>query len=167
MRPRIVELFLEYLRGYLFDPSGHAVKLIYRLSAPDSDRITARFKKRMAWISLVRKYGCYVSTSAKIGRGLVLPHPIGIVVGEGAIVGDFVTIYQHVTLGRLRAETDAYPIVEDNVVLFSGAVVLGGIKIGRGSVIGAHSVVIHDVPPYSLCVGAPARIVKKLTSVIT
>ena len=92
--------------------------------------------------------------------GLCLPHPVGVVIGEGSVIGTDVTIYQGVTLGRASHEVDAYPTIDDGAVIYAGATLLGPIRIGRNAVVAAHSVVLSDVPDFATVVGAPARIVR-------
>jgi serine O-acetyltransferase len=99
-----------------------------------------------------------------IGPGLVIPHPYGTILGAGKI-GTNVTIYQQVTLGAKLADylyvLDDRPIVEDDVIITAGAKIIGPIKLGRGCIIGANSVVLDDVPPGCLAVGVPAVIKQK------
>ena len=98
---------------------------------------------------------------ARIGEGLFIDHGTGVVIGETAEIGDDVTIYQGVTLGGTGFATGKrHPTVEDNVTIGSGAKLLGPIRIGHGSKIGANSVVIHDVPPNSTVVGVPGHPVR-------
>lgn len=95
--------------------------------------------------------------SILLPRSTQLPHPIGIVVGHDAEVGANVRIQQHVTLGRpVPEESAGYPTVQDDVVIGTGATVLGDITIGEGATIGANSVVLDDVSPGSTVAGAPA-----------
>ncbi len=103
-----------------------------------------------------------IHPAARIGRRVFIDHGIGVVIGETAIVGDDVTIYQGVTLGGVSAtKGKRHPTVENGVVIGSGAKVLGNITIGANSKIGANSVVIKNVPPDSTAVGIPARVIKK------
>ncbi|MBR0969955.1 MULTISPECIES: serine O-acetyltransferase [Bradyrhizobium] len=118
-----------------------------------------RALSRLVWRSTVRNYGCYVAPAARLGAGLCLPHPVGIVIGEGSVIGNDVTIYQGVTLGRASHDVDAYPSIDDGAVIYAGATLLGRIRIGRNAVVAAHSVVLSDVPDFATVVGAPARIV--------
>lgn len=108
--------------------------------------------------SYIISYGNYISLEAKIGEGLVLPHPTGIVIGDGSIIGNNVMIYQNVTLGRSTSEQARYPQIGDNAIIYAGSVLLGDIKIGKGAIVGANSVVTIDVPENCTAVGAPARI---------
>jgi len=79
----------------------------------------------------------------------------------GVRIGHDVRIYQHVTLGSARRGTASYPIVNDQAVLFSGAVIVGNIEVGKGAVIGANAVVLKSVPEGHSAVGNPARVVGK------
>jgi serine O-acetyltransferase len=111
-----------------------------------------------------RRYGCYISRRAKIGPRLRLPHPVGIVIGDGVVIGNGCTIYQHVTLGGRRLgdwQHGRYPVVGNDVVLFAGAVIAGSIAIGHHSTVGANAVVLDDVPADSTAVGNPARVPPK------
>jgi len=94
-----------------------------------------------------------------LGEGLSLPHPIGIVIGEGAVIGKDVTIYQNVTLGRSNNNVSAYPSIGDNATLYSGATILGDVTVGEWAVVGANSTVLLDVPARATVVGSPARVI--------
>lgn len=101
-----------------------------------------------------------IHPAATIGRRVFIDHAVGVVIGETAIIGNDVLIYQQVTLGGVSLTTGKrHPTLEDNVVIGSGAKVLGNITIGAGSKVGANSVVVKDVPPFSTAVGVPARII--------
>jgi serine O-acetyltransferase len=105
--------------------------------------------------------GIEIHPAAQIGRGLFIDHGMGVVIGETAELGDDVTLYQGVTLGGTGfACGKRHPTVEDNVTIGSGAKLLGPIRVGHGSKIGANSVVIHDVPPNSTVVGNPGHPVR-------
>jgi len=118
-------------------------------------RIALRYKYK-----LLTKRGCDVSYKAIIGKGLKLPHPIGIVIGEGVVIRDDVTIYQQVTLGSHGkvGEDLAYPTIENNVKIYAGAKIIGGVTIGENSVVGANTLVNKDVPPKSVAYGIPCKI---------
>jgi serine O-acetyltransferase len=91
---------------------------------------------------------------------LFIDHGLGVVIGETAIVGDDVTLYQGVTLGGTGKEHGKrHPTIEDNVVIGGGAKVLGNITVGRNSRIGAGSVVLRNVPEHSTVVGVPGHII--------
>ncbi|MHB9095221.1 MAG: serine O-acetyltransferase, partial [Eubacteriales bacterium] len=104
--------------------------------------------------------GIEIHPGAKIGEGLFIDHGTGVVIGETAEVGNNVTVYQGVTLGGTGKEKGKrHPTVGNNVVISTGAKVLGNIKIGDNSRIGAGSVVLRDVPPNTTGVGVPGKIV--------
>jgi serine O-acetyltransferase len=106
--------------------------------------------------------GIEIHPGAKIGEGLFIDHGMGVVIGETCEIGDNVTIYQGVTLGGTGKDVGKrHPTVGSNVMVGSGAKVLGPIIIGNNSKIGAGSVVLKDVPEDSTVVGVPARAVKR------
>jgi len=123
---------------------------------------------RRGWIVLPRLIsyisriltGIEIHPGAKIGEGLFIDHGTGVVIGETAEIGRNVTIYQGVTLGGTGKEKGKrHPTIGDNVVIASGAKVLGSFKVGDNSKIGAGSVVLREVPPNSTVVGIPGRVV--------
>lgn len=106
--------------------------------------------------------GIEIHPGAKIGKNLFVDHGMGVVIGETAIIGDNVLLYQGVTLGGTGLEKGKrHPTIGDNVVIGAGANVLGNITVGDNSYIGANAVVIKDVPPNSTVVGVPGRITKQ------
>jgi len=150
---------LEVLLCY---PGLHAVWL---------HRIAHAFYTR-GWVLLPRMIsnftrfmtGIEIHPGAKIGEGLFIDHGTGVVIGETAEIGDNVTIYQGVTLGGTGKEKGKrHPTVGNNVVIATGAKVLGSFKIGYNAKIGAGSVVLKDVPPNSTVVGIPGQVVSKQT----
>jgi serine O-acetyltransferase len=103
--------------------------------------------------------GVEIHPGARIGRRVFIDHGMGVVIGETAVVGDDVLIYQGVTLGGTgKAKGKRHPTIEPECVLGVGAKILGDIKVGRASRIGAGAVVIRDVPPRCTVVGVPGRI---------
>lgn len=118
----------------------------------------ARFISQRA----ARKTGIEIHPGATIGKGFFIDHGSGVIIGETAIVGDNVTLYQGVTLGGTGKETGKrHPTLGDNVMVSAGAKIIGSFKIGENSKIGAGSVVIEEVPPNCTVVGVPGRIVKR------
>lgn len=106
--------------------------------------------------------GTEIHPGARIGKGVFIDHAAGVVIGESAIVGDNVTLFQGVTLGATGNEKTwkRHPTLEAGVFVGSGARILGPVTVGKNAKIGAGSVVVKDVPPETTVVGVPARIVK-------
>ena len=107
--------------------------------------------------------GIEIHPGAKIGRGLVIDHGMGVVIGETAEIGDNVRLYHGVTLGGTgKDKGKRHPTVGNNVVIGAGAKVLGSIYIGSNSKIGANSVVLNNVPEGATAVGIPAKNIIKI-----
>jgi serine O-acetyltransferase len=100
-----------------------------------------------------------IALTADLGGGLVLPHPLGIVIHKGSKIGPNCMIFQHVTLGFSGGKIPGAPTVGGHVDIGAGAVLLGGITVGDHARIGANAVVLIDVPAGKTAVGVPARIV--------
>ncbi len=110
---------------------------------------------------LIFKRNCEISYKAEIGNNFILAHPVSIVIGAGVIIKNNVTIFQNVTLGshgKGKLKPKKYPTIENNVTIYAGAVIIGGIKIGENSVVGANTVVNTDVPSNSIAIGNPCKI---------
>jgi serine O-acetyltransferase len=129
-----------------------------------AQRLHARGFRRLAKLtSLVNFiiFGIEVPPRLAIGPGLVIPHTQGTIIGAGH-VGSHVTIYQQVTLGAKFADfsfdPSKRPYICDRVIITAGAKILGPVRIGEGAIVGANAVVLCDVPPMSVAVGVPARI---------
>jgi len=103
-----------------------------------------------------------IHPAAQIGKRLFIDHGVGVVIGETAIIGDDVLLYQQVTLGGVSlSKGKRHPTVQNGVVIGAGAKVLGNITIGENSKVGANSVVLKDVPPNSTAIGVPAKIIQR------
>jgi len=116
------------------------------------------------WVSQrgVRKTGIEIHPGARIGKGLFIDHGSGVIIGETAVLGNNVTLYQGVTLGGTGKEKGKrHPTLQDNVMVSAGAKILGSFTIGANSKIGAGSVVLKEIPPNCTVVGVPGRIVKR------
>jgi serine O-acetyltransferase len=106
--------------------------------------------------------GIEIHPGARIGQSFFIDHGMGVVIGETSIVGDNVTLYQGVTLGGTGKETGKrHPTLGDNIVVGTGAKILGNIMIGSNSYIGANAVVLKSVPPNSTVVGVPGHVTKQ------
>lgn len=100
-----------------------------------------------------KKYNCYISPKAEIGKNIIFPHPVGIVIGEGVKIGDNCVIYQNVTLGRKNRDIAEYPVIEDNVTIYCNSTIIGNVKVGSNSIIGCNTVVMKSIDNNSVCVG--------------
>jgi len=121
-----------------------------------------RFLLLARWLSQVARFltGIEIHPGAKIGRRFFIDHGLGVVIGETAVVGNDVTLYQGVTLGGTGKEHGKrHPTIEDNVVIGGGAKVLGNITVARNCRVGAGSVVLRSVPEHSTVVGVPGHII--------
>lgn len=141
--------------------SGFHAVLAYRLSHKlyeNDNRFAARLVSQTARFLT----GIEIHPGAKIGKGLFIDHGSAVVIGETAEIGDNCTIYQGVTLGGTGKHTGKrHPTLGDNVMVGSGAKVLGPFKVGDNAKIAANAVVLDEVPANSTAVGIPARVVKK------
>ena len=140
-------------------PGFHAILLhrlahrLYRMHCPLLPRL----------ISQVGRFftGIEIHPGARIGRRFFIDHGMGVVIGETSEIGDDVLLYQGVTLGGTGKEKGKrHPTLGNNVVVGTGAKILGNIRIGAHVKVGAGSVVIHPVPDYSTVVGIPGRVVR-------
>ena len=106
--------------------------------------------------------GIEIHPGAQIGRGLFIDHGSGVVIGETAIIGDYCTLYQGVTLGGTGKDTGKrHPTLGDHVMVGAGAKLLGNFTVGSGAKIAAGAVVLGEVPENSTAVGIPARVVRR------
>src|ERR1700730_337213 len=147
-----VEIFLCY-------PGFHAILLhrlahrVYAVGFVLLARILAQLNRALT--------GIEIHPAARIGRRFFIDHGMGVVIGETTIIGDDVLLYQGVTLGGTGKEKGKrHPTIGNSVVIGTGAKILGNIRIGNHTKVGAGSVVIRSVPDYSTVVGVPARVVR-------
>jgi len=107
--------------------------------------------------------GIEIHPGAQIGKNLFIDHGMGLVIGETAILGDNITLYQGVVLGGFGNIKDKgqkrHPTIKNNVIIGAGAKVLGNIIVGAGATIGANAVVVKDIPDNTIAVGIPAKII--------
>jgi serine O-acetyltransferase len=104
--------------------------------------------------------GIEIHPGARIGAGVFIDNGMGVVIGETAEIGEDVTLYQGVTLGGTSLKREKrHPTLERNVVVGTGAAVMGALRVGEGARIGAGSVVVAEVPPNSVVVGVPGKVI--------
>lgn len=149
----ILEVILLYsgLHAIIFYRISH---VLYLMKVPILPRLISQLARFLT--------GIEIHPGATIGKGLFIDHGMGVVIGETSILGDNVTLFQGVTLGGTGKEKGKrHPTLGSNVVVGTGAKVLGNIVIGDNVAIGANAVVIKDAPSNSTVVGVPGRIVKQ------
>jgi serine O-acetyltransferase len=148
----LIEVLLTY--------SGLHAIIAYRL-AHGFDRFKIPVLPRLIMTVARGLTGIEIHPSARIGRGLFIDHGTGVVIGETAVIGNNVTLFQGVTLGGTGKERGKrHPTIGNNVVIGAGAKVLGNITIGENSMIGANAVVVRDALPHSTVVGVPGRVAR-------
>lgn len=105
-------------------------------------------------------FGVDIHPAARIGKGILIDHATSVVIGETAVVEDYVSMLHEVTLGGTGKETgDRHPKVRRGVLIAAGAKILGNVEIGENAKVGAGAVVLEDVPPHTTVVGVPAKVV--------
>jgi serine O-acetyltransferase len=148
----LAEVLLTYsgLHAILWHRVAHALD---RLGVPVLPRLLMAVAR---WLT-----GIEIHPAARIGRGLFIDHGAGVVIGETAVLGDNVTLFQGVTLGGTGKERGKrHPTIGNNVVIGAGAKVLGNITVGNHSMVGANAVVVRDVPEHATVVGVPGRVAR-------
>lgn len=103
------------------------------------------------------RFSCDISYDAIIGKNISFPHPTGIVIGLGVIIEDNVKIWQNVTLGSKGNIEKEYPHIKNNVKIYCSAQILGNVTVGEGSIVGACSLVLEDIPDNAIAIGIPAK----------
>ncbi len=149
----IVEVLLFYpgVKATFFHRIAHA---LFMMRIPLLPRAISEFSRFIS--------GIEIHPGARLGKAVVIDHGMGTVIGETAVIGNNVLIYQGVTLGGTSlARKQRHPTVGDRVVIGAGAKVLGNIRIGCDSRIGANSVVVTDVPEGSTVVGIPGQVIDR------
>jgi serine O-acetyltransferase len=149
-----------FIQVVLLYPGLHAIiahrinHFLWRCHIPFLPRA---FSQTVRWMT-----GVEIHPGAQIGKGLFIDHGMGVVVGETAAIGDNVTLFQGVTLGGTGKEQGKrHPTIGNDVVVGAGAKVLGNIRVGDNSYIGANAVVIRDVPANATVVGVPGHVTKQ------
>lgn len=162
--PKGQGLLKTFLVFYFFNPTfrlllNHRIgKFLYRRKSAAFRLFVGYYRRRM-----ILKRHCDISYNCSIGKNLKLPHPIGIVIGDGVEIKDNVMIFQQVTFGShgKKGVGKQYPVVEKGVKIFAGAKIIGGITIGENAIVGANAVVNIDVPANCIAVGIPCKIINR------
>ena len=152
----IIEIFLCY-PGFQSIVIHRFTHKLWKLKIPLIPRLLSHTNRLLT--------GIEIHPGAKIGKRVFIDHGMGVVIGETSNIGDYVTIYHNVTLGGISPSINSHeqrnnkrhPTIMDNVVIGSGAQILGPIIVGKNSKIGSNAVVTNDVPENAVMVGIPAR----------
>lgn len=153
----------NFISYYLFNPNFR-ILLNYRIGRFFYNKEFRIFKTLAKYyrMRLITKRNCDISYKCYIGKNLRLPHPLGIVIGEGVVIKDNVTLWQHVTLGNSGKcrNLNCYPVIENNVRIYSSANVVGNITVGEYSIVAANAFVNKNIPRLSTAIGIPAKVFK-------
>ena len=153
----------EFYIPFLYFKGFHALethRVAHWLWQHGRESLALFFQNRMSCV-----YGVDIHPAAQLGKGIMLDHATGLVIGETAVVGDNVSILQSVTLGGTgKDEGDRHPKIGNGVLISAGAKILGNIRVGDGAKVGAGSVVLDEVPPHTTVAGVPAKIVGRPSS---
>lgn len=141
---------------FLFNP-GFATVFLHRVA---THFYKGRLKRLgiIVWRWNVTRSGCHINLGSHIAPGLFLPHPVGVVIGEGVEIGEGAAIYQTVTIGKTTSPK--YPVIGAGATLYPNAIVIGPITVGEKAVVGAGSVVVKDVPAHGIVAGNPAKLIR-------
>jgi serine O-acetyltransferase len=151
-----------YAQPFLYYKGFHALqayRVAHRLWCNERIALAAHLQNRISEV-----FGVDVHPAARIGSGVLIDHGTSVVIGETAVVEDYVSLLHEVTLGGTgKATGDRHPKIRRGVLIGAGAKILGNIEVGIGSKVGAGSVVLRDVPPHTTVAGIPARVVGRCT----
>lgn len=140
-------------------PSDVVARLVAR--AGEQSRSGTWWGTRLGHLTryrLAKNWGVYIHPSARVGR-VRFPHPTSVVIGAGVVIEDDAIIFQQVTLGARDIGVSEYPTIRRGARIFAGSVVVGAVEVGEGAVVGANSLVLEDVPAWTVVAGTPARVV--------
>lgn len=146
MIKKIIKFFIPWMEEY------KKIQYLYKKSREcyiKGHKLLANFYA----YKISKKYRCYISPKADLSYDFILPHPTGVIIGEGVKIGKRCIIYQNVTLGRRNRDVDEYPTIKDDVIIYANAVVVGNIVIDNGAKIGCNSIVLNNVGANSVAVG--------------
>lgn len=129
--------------SYFFCPSFRLTSTFRIYSQLSRGGFISKAISKILWMRAIKEFGCHIHPRCVIGPALYMPHPTGIVIGEGVKIGNNATIYQHVTLGiGSRARPDNYPLVGDNCTLYTSSCVLGNTVIKSQCSISANALIL-------------------------
>ena len=153
--------FLRLIKWICINPSCCATYYIRKMQyyAGKTGKINYLLAQRYH-IKLTKEFGICVALHAQIGKGLHIPHPTGIVIGDHTVIGENCSLYQHSTIGGAHigdVKKGNMPIIGNNVVIFAGSMVLGSIRVADNVILAANSVLLKDALEEGVYVGSPAH----------
>lgn len=134
----------KFLRLVLFSPSYRTALFAFFIQKIFDKKLTKNFGYFLWQINSCFS-GCHISPRAIVGDGVEFPHPLGVVIGDGVILGDCSIIYQGVTLGLKSRSSAGYPKIGERTIIYGGAFVVGDISVGSDCVIGANSFIAKNI----------------------
>jgi serine O-acetyltransferase len=150
---------IKNILGELILNASLQIVIIYRISHFCHIKNYSKVAALLQWFQIIF-FSCYINRTAKIGERFKIAHPIGIVIGADVTIGSDVVVWQNVTIGA-KGSNDCdkqYPVIGNNVRIFAGAVIVGGIKIGDNAIIGALSFINQNIPEN--CIGLTKCIIQ-------
>lgn len=144
--------FKKYLYRLLFDTTFKCNILLKKISITEN-----KYRKFLLINKMQKKYSCVISINAILGNCVILKHPVGVVIGEGAKIENNVIIYQNVTIGQKNGK---YPLICANSIIYPNAIIVGDIIIGYGSIIGANSFIDFNTEQNSVYAAIRAKRIK-------
>lgn len=160
----------DYARHFFFD-AGYFAVVCYRLARYFMYKKVFPFGKGIPFLPSyfmrlgISRSGCEINFNAEIEEGFMLGHSVGVVIGGGVKIGRKTCVFSCVTIGgrnirELEKSKDSrYPVIGDEVIVFTGAKILGDVRVGNGATVAANAVVIHAVPDGATAAGVPARVI--------
>lgn len=148
--------------GALFAGDGLQILALQRLRESFQCRERGTFMGHILRRLQTTLFGIEISKHATIGAGTYFVHPLGVVIGGDSVVGERVRFYGNNTLGTVW--DNGYPRIGDDVIIGTGARILGPVTVGAGAVIGANAVVLDSIPPYEKAAGVPARLLSRTSA---
>ncbi len=142
-------------------PERNAVYLIRKKQyLENSSSKGGKILSRLYHAKLMRRYGIHITEGTKIGKGLRVAHPTGIVITL-CTIGDNFTIYQNCTIGQKKYQSGLFPTIGNNVTMYAGSQIIGNVNVADNVVIGANATLLNDADESGIYVGTPAKIIKK------
>ncbi|ASA54855.1 serine O-acetyltransferase [Vibrio gazogenes] len=145
---KFIQLFFRWLTTQHPEKRiRYNVQLMLFCQGKGQKRLRKYFQRKIYY-----NHSCDISCTSKIDKSVTFHHPLGIIIGDKAVISENVRIYQQVTIGSKMVGNEM-PVIKENVKIYAGAKLLGGITIGAGSIIGANSTITKSVPERHLAVG--------------